>query len=117
MKAALTLAAAALLLAACDDKGSSSPGATNTTSSGSSPFSAPADYVGALGKGKQSAMKTADTASLNKAIQLFNIDQGRNPKDLNELVQKKYVPQIPPPPYGMKLQYDAEGGTVSVVKE
>ena len=28
---------------------------------------------------------------------MFTVDQGRNPKDLNELVEKKYLPQLPAP--------------------
>ena len=38
-------------------------------------------------------------------------------KDLNELVEKKYIPQMPAAPFGMKLQYDANSGKVSVVKQ
>ena len=109
--------AAALLLAGCSEKSSAPAAGSNSTSSGSSPLNAPADYVGALGKAQQNAVKTVDTTSVNKAIELFNVDQGRNPKDLNELVEKKYMPQIPTPPPGMKLDYDANAGTVRVVKQ
>ena len=80
-------------------------------------MSAPADYVGALGKAQQGAVKTVDTTSLNQAIQLFNVDQGRNPKDLNELVEKKFIPKIPDAPRGMKLEYDAGAGKAKVVPE
>src|SRR5438309_7792777 len=87
-------------LVGCGEKSNSPATATNATSSGSSPLTAPADYLGAMGKAQQNAVKTVDTTSLNKAIQMFNVDQGRNPKDLNELVEKKYMPQIPTPPPG-----------------
>ena len=108
---------AALLLLGCDQK-SQSPGAgTNTSSSGGSVLTAPVDYLRAAGKAQQSAVKTVDSASLNQAIQLFNVEKGRNPKDLNELVQEKFIPQIPAAPYGTKLVYDAVAGKVSVVKE
>ena len=80
-------------------------------------MSAPADYLGALGKAQQAAVKTVDTTSLNQAIQLFNVENGRNPKDLNELVEKKFIPKIPDAPRGMKLQYDATAGKVKVVQE
>ena len=80
-------------------------------------MTAPVDYLNAMGKAQQSAVKTVDTTSLDQAIQLFNVDQGRNPKDLNELVEKKYMPQLPTPPYGTKLDYDANAGTVKVVKQ
>lgn len=90
---------------------------TNGAAGGSSPLSAPADYLGALGKAQQTAVKTVDTTSLNQAIQLFNVDNGRNPKDLNELVEQKFIAKIPDAPYGMKLEYDAAAGKVKVVKQ
>ena len=109
--------AAALLLAGCGEKADKAAPSTNATSSAVSPAGAPAGYLGGLAKGQQNAVKTVDTASLNQAIQLFNVDKGRNPADLNELVQEKFIPQIPPTPYGMKLDYDATAGTVKVVKQ
>jgi hypothetical protein len=45
------------------------------------------------------------------------VDQGRNPKDLNELVEKKFYPKLPDAPMGMKLEYDATAGKVTVVKQ
>ena len=109
--------AASLLLIGCGGSSDKPPQTTNGAASGSSPLSAPADYVGALGKAQQTAVKTVDTASLNQAIQMFNVENGRNPKDLNELVEKKFIPKIPAAPYGMKLEYDAATGKVKVVKQ
>ena len=48
---------------------------------------------------------------------MFNVEQGRNPKDLNELVEKKFIPRLPAAPTGMKLEYDATAGKVTVVKQ
>jgi hypothetical protein len=109
--------AASLLLAGCGESSQQPGQATNAATGGSSPLSAPADYLGALGKGQQAAVKVVDTASLNKAIQMFNVENGRNPKDLNELVEKKFIPKIPDAPHGMKLEYDATAGKVRVVKQ
>ena len=109
--------AASLLLIGCGGSSDKPPQTTNGAASGSSTLSAPADYVGALGKAQQTAVKTVDTASLNQAIQMFNVENGRNPKDLNELVEKKFIPKIPAAPYGMKLEYDAATGKVKVVKQ
>jgi hypothetical protein len=119
MKASLLFVFAASLLAAgCgDDKSSTTAGGSNAASSSVSPAGAPAGYLGAITKGEQNAVKTVDTTSLNQAIQLFNVDKGRFPKDLNELVTEKYMPQIPTPPYGTKLDYDANAGRVTVVKQ
>ena len=118
MKLSLCLSlAASLLLIGCGGSSDNPPQQTNGAAGGSSPLSAPADYVGALGKAQQSAIKTVDTTSLNQAIQLFNVEHGRNPKDLNELVEGKFISIIPAAPYGMKLEYDATAGKVKVVKQ
>lgn len=109
--------ATSVFLVGCG-KSSDKPGQpTNGAAGSSSPSSAPADYLGALGKAQQTAVKTVDTASLNQAIQMFGVDQGRNPKDLNELVEGKYIANIPAAPYGMKLEYNATAGKVKVVKQ
>jgi hypothetical protein len=119
MKTSLLLSAAAgLLLSGCGEKSDKPAQTTNAAvSSGGGVLTAPADYLGAAVKARQSAIKTVDVASLNKAIQLFNVQEGRNPKDLNELVQKKYIPEIPPVPYGTKIVYDANAGEVKIVKQ
>ena len=108
---------ATLLLTACSDSSqtASSP-STNSASSGS-PVTAPVDYLNSMAKGKLDAEKTLDTTAVNKAIQMFGVDHGRNPKDLNELVQQKYIPKIPDAPYGTKLVYNADSGTVTVQKQ
>jgi hypothetical protein len=106
----LFLLAAGLLLCGCGAKSDNSAAATNS-SSGSR------DYLGGLGNARNKAINTVDTTSLTKAIQLFNVDHARNPKDLDELVKEKYLPQIPPVPYGMKLVYDSDSGNVSVQKQ
>jgi hypothetical protein len=105
-----------LSLVGCGEK-SDKQGSGSTNASSGSPLNAPADYLHGLGKAQQSAVKTVDTSSLNQAIQLFNVDKGRNPKDLDELVKEKFIPQVPAAPYGYKLVYDAGAGKVSVVKE
>jgi hypothetical protein len=95
---------AALLIAGCGDEKSN-------------PVTAPVDYVGTAVKQQQSAIKTVDTTALNQAVQLFNVQEGHYPKDLNELVEKKYIGKLPDAPVGMKLSYDANAGKVAVVKE
>ena len=81
------------------------------------PITAPVDYLGALGQGKIRAEKTIDTVALNQAIQMFNVQEDRYPKDLSELVAKKYLRVLPEPPYGMQIVYDPNTGTVKVVKK
>jgi hypothetical protein len=88
-----------------------------STKPGDNLATAPVDYLARAGKAEQSMEKRIDTTSLNSAIQLFNVQEGRYPTDLNELVTKKYLGKLPTPPFGSKLQYDAKEGKVTVVKE
>ena len=107
---------ALVLVNACNQK-SDTPVVSTNSSSGASPLNAPASYLGALAKGQQAAVATVDTASLDRAIQMFQVENGRNPKDLNELVEQKVIPRIPDAPYGTKLVYDPASGRVSLVKQ
>ena len=115
----VVLAAAAALLAGCGDGGSDKPAAsTNTAAAASSgnPATAPADYLGALSQSQKFAQKKIDVSYLNQAVQLFNAQEGRNPKTLQELVPN-YVAKLPDAPYGYKLAYDPATATVTVVKQ
>jgi hypothetical protein len=116
MKSIALLSLAALLIAAGCKPSGDSQSSTSTNSSGSV-LQAPADYVGALGRAEQNAGKTVDIASLNQAIQMVQVDKGRFPKDLDELVQEKYLKKLPDAPYGMKLDYDPSTGQAKVVKQ
>ena len=111
MKTLSFVAAILLLLVGCSDKGGS------PSNSSGNPLDAPGDYLKAAAKGQQDAIKTVDTAALTKAIEMFQIDKGRLPKDMDELVKEKFIPKIPEAPAGMKITYDATAGTVKVVKE
>jgi hypothetical protein len=116
MKAiALFLLAAGLLLAGCGKDAPDSIGQTNASSSGN-PLTAPVDYLGAAGKAKQSASKTVLGAGLDRAIKLFYAETGRFPSDLKELAPQ-YLPNIPPPPVGMKYNYDPKTGVVELVPQ
>jgi hypothetical protein len=104
----LGVLAAAVLMCGCGKEQSSQAPAPSGAASG---------YVGTLLKGQQTAVKTIDVTSLNQDIQLFNTQEGRNPKDLNELVAKNYIGKLPDPPQGMKFVYDADQGKVSLAPQ
>jgi hypothetical protein len=104
------LVAAALVAGGCGKEQNSPPSAP-------APAGAPSGYAGTLVRGKQLAVKTVDVTSLNQEIQLFNVQEGRNPKDLDELVAQHYLGALPEPPAGMKLVYDAAQGKVSVAPQ
>jgi stage V sporulation protein SpoVS len=74
-------------------------------------------YLGTLVRGQKTAVKGIDTAALNQEVQLFNVQEGRLPKDLNELVAKQYLGKLPEAPVGMRLNYDAVQGKVTVVPQ
>ena len=104
------LVAATVALGGCGKEQTSPPPTT-------APANAQAGYLGTLVKGQQTAVKTIDVTALNENVQLFNVQEGRLPKDLDELVAKHYLGALPNPPAGMKLVYDAAQGKVSIVAE
>jgi len=111
----LFVLATAACLTGCGEKSSSNSNPTNSTSG--NPLTAPVDYLGAVGKAQQHAVKTIDIASITQAIQLFQADRGRLPKDLNELVTERFLGKIPEAPYGSRIDYDPATGQVKVVKK
>jgi hypothetical protein len=107
--------AAALLSGGCGDKSNAPAGATNASSG--NPLDAPGDYLKGAVKAQRDATMTLDTNALTKAIDRFNVELGRNPKDLDELVKERYISVIPKPPFGTKIVYDATSGRVNIVSD
>ncbi|HEY3855548.1 MAG TPA: hypothetical protein VGO67_14250 [Verrucomicrobiae bacterium] len=97
----------AILVAGCGKNENAAPAASSASSG----------YIGTLEKGQQSSVKAVDVTSLNQDIQLFNVQEGRNPKDLDELVSKHYIGALPEVPQGMKFVYDATQGKVSLASQ
>lgn len=108
------LGVAGLFICGCSKEPASSP--PSGSSSSGNPLTAPADYLGAAGKAHQSAGKTLANVGLDQAIKMFYSQEGRFPKDLNELVPS-YLSAVPPAPRGMKYQYDAQTGTVKIIPQ
>lgn len=120
MKALVILSAIAfaMLTGGCGDKSKPAAEGTSTNAANEgSPLTAPVDYLGAVGKAQQTAVKVVDTASIDQAIKLFQVENGRYPKNLDELVEEKFLPRIPAAPSGMKFVYDPATGKVKAVKE
>jgi len=101
------------LLAGCGEK-SGTPAKSGSVTDAAA---APADYLKSAAKSQKSAVKAVDTVALNKAIELFYVQEGRFPKDLAEMVEKRLIAKIPSAPAGMKIVYDAKDGLVTVEKE
>jgi len=114
--------AVGLLLAGCGKNNSNPhPQGANTsqttkTTDSANPAPSSVDYLGTLMRVDKNAVKTIDMSYLNRAVQLFNTQEGRLPKDLTELVPN-YVGKLPATPYGTKLDYDPNTGQVTVVKQ
>ncbi|MCP5521519.1 MAG: hypothetical protein H7A46_08230 [Verrucomicrobiales bacterium] len=116
----------ALALTACSGKKEepAKPAGTNQTDSATNqayntgnPLTAPVDYLGAVGQAQRHSEKVLDTVQIQSAIRQFQAVEDRNPKDLNELVSSGYLTQLPKAPYGMKVQYDARSGQVTIVRQ
>ena len=105
----------ALLAVGCGSSQDDAASDAESSSSGN-PLTAPVDYLGAVGKAHQSASKTAAVVGLNQAIQLFQGQEGRPPKNLQELVPE-YMPRLPEPPANMKFDYDPATGQLKVVPQ
>ncbi|MBM3835375.1 MAG: hypothetical protein FJ403_19285 [Verrucomicrobia bacterium] len=117
MKANVVLWIVALSVAGCGKNAETTPAKTSNSTATGNPLTAPADYLGAVGKAKRSAERTVDLASLNRAIQLFHAQEDRFPATLNELVAEHYLPSLPSAPAGMRIIYDASKGEVRIVKQ
>ena len=114
MKATCTLLLlAGFLFFGCKKKEASSTDASGQQAGGN-PVTAPADYLSAAANAKHAADKTLLAAGIDQAVKMFSAQEGRMPKDLNELVPK-YLKSIPSPPTGMKYSYDPASGEVKVV--
>lgn len=118
MKTSLFLSAAlAFGLVGCSDAPDKPANTSTNAPTGGNVATAPVDYLKSATDARHDAVKTVDVTSVKKAIDMFNVQEGRFPKDLPELVEKKYMPLVPTPPAGFKLEYDATAGTVKVVKQ
>ncbi|HSA02259.1 MAG TPA: hypothetical protein P5055_16125, partial [Candidatus Paceibacterota bacterium] len=63
------------------------------------------------------AERTVDLNAINQAVQLFYAQEDRFPKTLKELVDQRYLPQLPEAPAGMRFVYNPQTGQVGVVRE
>jgi hypothetical protein len=113
----LILSAVACLcfLTGCSEQKDSSK--SSPASSSGNPITAPADYVGAVGKAHKSAQSTLSAVGLDQAIKAFIAEEGRTPQTLQELVTNGNISELPKPPYGMKFDYNPQTGTVKVIPE
>lgn len=121
MKAALPCCGLFLVVmtAACDkSRDTTRPAAAPPASSTEgNPLTAPADYLGGIANAKRLAERTVDLAAVNNALQLFNAQEERFPRDLHELVERRYLPALPAAPAGMRMIYNPTTGELRMVRQ
>ena len=115
-KLSLAILLGFLLIGCGNNEEAASPAGTNENYSSGNPVTAPIDYLGAVNKAKKSAERTIDVTSLKTAIALFQAQEDRYPANLNELVQKKYIREIPAVPAGSTINYNPQSGEVQIVR-
>ena len=108
------LLAGLLAVSGCGNNQNSGSQTTNATV----PAAPAGGGVGSvLGNAQNLAVSVVDTSSLKQAIQLFNAQEGRYPKDLNELVTTHMIGQMPPAPRGKKFDYNPDTGEIKLVDQ
>ncbi len=104
-------------LAGCAKKETAAKKPDIDNNSSGNPITAPVDYLGAVNKARKTAIKQIDLAAVQNAINLFNAQEERYPKDLNEMVQKHYLGQVPEVPAGQQLTYNPKTGEIKIVRQ
>jgi hypothetical protein len=103
------------LLIGCGKKEQSKNLLTNNNSG--NPITAPVDYLGAVSQARKTAIGRIDIASLQNAINLFNGQEDRYPRDLNELVQQRCIQAIPQLPAGSRYAYNPQTGEIRIIRQ
>jgi hypothetical protein len=106
------LALAVVFFSGC---GENAPTAQEVREGAREGVEAPTRYVGANIRAQQQAQVTSATTTVNSAIRMFQAAEGRNPRDLNELIQAGYLGTLPELPRGASFHYTAQTGAVTVV--
>ena len=121
----LGFVAVSLVLTGCPEKrrpagspaAKPAPGAPAKPADGTKPAPAQgplADYARNLSETEKKATEVAGLAELTKAVQQFNVIEGRYPRTLDELVAGRYLPKIPAAPRGKRFLYNPKAGEVTV---
>jgi len=110
------LLALIVTLAGCSRKQQSKQRMLTNNNTGN-PITAPVDYLGAVNQARKTAVRQIDLASMRNAIQLFNAQEERFPRDLNELAQKHYIQGVPELPPGSRFTYNLATGELGVVRQ
>ncbi len=81
---------------------------------GLTPMNAVEKYGGVMSKTLKKSKAMDDVLYMKNKINTFQIQEGRYPNSLNELVEKGYLDNLPEPPKGMAFHYEPSTGKVDV---
>jgi uncharacterized lipoprotein len=101
MKISLLTFVAILMLSGCDDGSQNRPAKKPDS---------------AENKTEPRTIKASDITALNKTLESFYIREGRFPTNLNELVERQYIPRLPLLPENTTWDYDTNSGIVGINK-
>ena len=93
-------------------------GAAGTNNAPAASTNAPAkpkDYRAMLAKVRVKQQERGGLEEVQKAISAFQMRAGRLPTELNEVVERGFLPDIPAAPAGSRFAYDRITGNVRVV--
>jgi hypothetical protein len=106
-----------LFVAGCSpDKPEPAPAEADEKSEeiGSNPLLAPVEYLGATARAKTSSQAKIALAPIQQAIQMYQVENGAFPPNLDALVQGGQIRALPALPQGSTYQYNPSTGAVTV---
>ncbi len=71
-------------------------------------------YGGVMSKALKTAKGMDAVLPVKQLVDSFYVQEGRYPASLQELIEKNYAKQLPPPPKGYQYRYDSSTGNVGL---
>jgi hypothetical protein len=78
------------------------------------PMNAAAKYGNVMSRTLKQAKSMDSTLYIKNKITSFQVQEGRYPQSLQELVEKGFIEKIPDPPKGMQYVYNPGNGSLKV---
>ena len=74
------------------------------------------DYAEVLEKSRKNLTDDRNLEQIVKAIRLFQVEIGRSPTNLSEVVQFHYLPELPEAPEGLIYHYENKTGNIQLAR-
>ena|ERR1043166_254075 len=72
-------------------------------------------YGHTMALAKKNALEKTDLITVDRAVQSFQADRGKNPESLDELIKEGFLPRLPDLPKGKMYSYNPQTGEVKIV--